>query len=93
MKVVEIDREDWRFIVYEVDDIHWFVDFHYSPVSFFDSSMTIKLTRYEKLRAKLNRNYLFKLSDKIRYSYRKFIHRDTKLQLHKIASNNRSGNV
>jgi hypothetical protein len=61
-KIVELDREPWHFILFEVDDDCWVVDFYYSPKSYVDSSLTIHLTDEEKLKTKNNRQFLVDFS-------------------------------
>ena len=74
-KVKKIDVEPWKFVLYEVNDCDWFVKFSYSPVSFADTSMTIKLASEEKDKAKLGRQYLIDFSDKLRNNYQSYQNR------------------
>jgi hypothetical protein len=74
-KVKKLDVVPWRFIVYEVDELYWFVSFSYSPVSFADTSMIIKLTDEEKLKAESDWQYLIDFSDKLRNNYKVYLDR------------------
>ncbi|WP_313374423.1 hypothetical protein [Chishuiella sp.] len=65
----EIDGENWKFTLYESQDSNWYVDVVYSPRSFVDLSMLIKLNEEEKNTAINNRDNLIKLCDKIRDNY------------------------
>jgi len=71
----EIDRENWRFTLYESPDSNWYGDFIYSPQSFIDLSMLIKFTDTEKKSASQNRNFLIELSEKIRNNYKDYLNR------------------
>ena len=77
-KLREIDREHWRFVLYEGPDKGWVGDFVYSPISFVDLSMLISLSDAEKRKAMINRNYLIKLSEKIRNNYEYYLKRSLK---------------
>ena len=90
-KVKKLDVEPWRFVLYEVNDCDWFVKFSYSPVSFADTSMTIKLTSEEKNHAKSDRQYLIDFSDKLGMNYQSYQNRsvgyDTQSELEVRAKN------
>jgi hypothetical protein len=80
-KVEKLDVEPWKFIVYEVDELYWFVSFSYSPVSFVDLSMIIKLTDEEKINAELDRQFLIDFSDKLRNDYKPYLIRSVEPEL------------
>ncbi|OMH25229.1 hypothetical protein [Motiliproteus sp. MSK22-1] len=71
----KLDMEPWQFILYEVDGSDWIVDFPYSPLSYVDASMSIKLSEEEKLQAKENRQYLIEFSEKLRNNHKAFLER------------------
>ena len=74
-KLKEIDREIWRFIIYETSKGDWVGDFVYSPISAVDLSMLILLNENEKSKAKANRNYLIELSESIRNNFKEYLKR------------------
>ena len=69
----EIDEENWKFTLYESQDSNWYVDVVYSPKSFVDLSMLIKLTEEEKKTVINSRENLIKLCDKIRDNYEDYL--------------------
>ena len=71
----QIDKENWRFILYEDKDGNWFGRFPYSPQSAVDLFMIIMLTNEEQKKAMSDRNFLIKLSDTIRNKYKDFLKR------------------
>ncbi len=73
IKLKEIDREYWKFILYETPDEKWIGYFTYSPTSFVDLSMYIILSNEKKLKAKKNRDYLIELSENVRNNYKKYL--------------------
>jgi hypothetical protein len=73
--LTQIDKEDWRFILYETVNGRWIGDFVYSPQSFVDLSMLIELTDSEKALAQENRQYLIELSEIIRNNYNDYLKR------------------
>jgi hypothetical protein len=75
IELTQIDKENWRFILYEDKDGNWFGRFSYSPKSAIDLSMIISLTDEEQKKAKSDRNYLVSLSDTIRNKYIDFLRR------------------
>ncbi len=70
-----IDKENWRFILYESQNGNWIGDFSYSPKSFIDLSLLIQLTDNEKTKAQNDRSFLIELSDLIRNNYNEFMNR------------------
>jgi len=75
IKLTQIDKENWRFILYEDVYGNWFCSFPYSPQSAVDLSMVILLTNEEQKKAQSDRNYLINLSDNIRNKYLDFLKR------------------
>jgi hypothetical protein len=75
IELTEIDKEHWRFILYENSKKEWIGDFVYSPQSFIDLSMLIKLTNEEKEICRNDRTQLLKLADQIRSNHREFLSR------------------
>lgn len=73
--LTEIDKENWRFTLYESPDSNWYGDFIYSPQSFVDLSMLLKLSDEEKASASHNREFLIELSEKIRNNYKDYLQR------------------
>ncbi|WP_420320503.1 hypothetical protein [Flagellimonas sp.] len=71
----EIDQENWRFTLYESPDSNWYGDFIYSPQSFVDLSMLIKLSDEEKKSTLQNRGFLIELSEKIRNNHKDYLNR------------------
>ena len=75
IELTQIDKENWRFVLYESKEKKWIGDFVYSPISFVDLSMLIVLTNQEKLKAEQNRQFLIELSEKIRNDFNRFLSR------------------
>jgi hypothetical protein len=75
IRLTKIDKENWRFILYESVQKNWFVSFSYSPQSFVDLSMLIELTNDEKEKAKDNRQFLIDFSEKVRSNFKDYLAR------------------
>jgi len=75
ISLTKIDKENWRFILYESADGKWIADFPYSPVSAVDLSMLIELTGSEKAMAENDRQFLINFSETIRNRYSEYLHR------------------
>jgi len=75
ISLTKIDKENWRFILYESDDGRWFAKFPYSPISVVDLSMLIELTDSEKTMAENDRQFLINFSETIRNRYSEYLHR------------------
>ncbi|GGC86768.1 hypothetical protein GCM10011508_12520 [Flavobacterium lutivivi] len=75
MQLKQIDIERWKFILYKSENDDFYCDFSYSPVSYCDMLLLIKLTEEEKNETKLNRDYLVKLSEKVSYYFRDYLPR------------------
>ena len=86
IKLKEIDKENWRFVLYENPDEEWIGDFVYSPISFVDLSMLILLNEVEKGKAMINRNFLIELSEKIRDNYKEYLKRSLKREDYEFIS-------
>lgn len=71
----EIAIERWRYILYESDDQDLYIHVHYSPVSFIDLSMLIKLTEQEKQNYLSDGEFLNKHSEQITYYFKDYLHR------------------
>jgi RNAse (barnase) inhibitor barstar len=71
--LVEIDRENWRYILYESNEGETYGDFIYSPQSFIDLSMLLKLNTYEVAYINKSRENKLKFADEIRSDSKKFI--------------------
>jgi len=74
-QLIQIDIENWRFVLYEAPSKEWFGDFVYSPISVVDLSMLIKLSDDEKLKASKDRSFLIELSENIRNNHKTFLQR------------------
>ena len=74
-KLTQIDKENWRFILYESIEGKWFTSFSYSPSRAVDLSMFIELNEQEKARAKSDRNFLIELSESIKNNHQTFLSR------------------
>lgn len=72
IRATEVDRERWRFVLYQTSEKELYGNFSYQPTSFVDTSMIIKLNQEEKQTIKDNRNCLIGLSEKIRNQYGQF---------------------
>ncbi len=70
-----IDIENWRFRLYEAPNNDLYCDFPYSPVSYVDISILLKLTAQETAKIKADRNHLFTMSDDVRDNYKIYLHR------------------
>ena len=70
-----IDIENWRFCLYKAPNDDLYCDFPYSPVSYADFSMLLKLNPLEVDKIKADRNYLFEMSDHVRDNYKIFLQR------------------
>lgn len=75
ISLTKIDKENWRFILYETADGKWFADFSYSPISAFDLSMLIELTDKEKEMTQNDRQFLIDFSETIRNRYSEYLFR------------------
>ena len=67
--------ERWRYILYESDHNDLYIDVPYSPVSFVDVSMLIKLNEEEKQNYLDDIDFLNKHSEKITYYFKDYLHR------------------
>ena len=70
--IVELDRELWYFILFEVDENDWVVNFYYSPRSAVDASMSIQLTEDEKAMAIRDRQFLVDFSKNIMNNHKEY---------------------
>jgi len=84
IELKEIDKEHWKFVLYETSQNEWIGNFVYSPSSFVDLSMLILLSEDEKQEAMENRNFLIELSDEIRDNYKSFQDRALKRENYKL---------
>ncbi len=75
VSLTQIDKENWRFILYETINGKWIGDFVYSPQSFVDLSMLIELTDSEKALAEKERQFLIDFSETIRNNYNDYMKR------------------
>jgi hypothetical protein len=75
INVTEIAVEHWRYILYESDTKDLYIDVSYSPVSFVDASMLIKLNEEEKQNHLNDSDFLKKLSEKISYYFKDYLRR------------------
>lgn len=75
ISITEIDRENWRFILYESEDETLYGSFVYSPQSFIDLSMIIELTEDEKRKYESSRIEFLKFADEIRFNHNEYIQR------------------
>ena len=75
LTLTKIDKENWRFILYEAPNGKWYVDFPYSPVSIVDLSMLIELNESEKAMAQKDRQFLFNFSEAVRNNYNAYLPR------------------
>ena len=71
-KIIELDDRAWEYTLYEVDDSEWIVSFAYSPKSYVDASLTIRLTEEEKKKAQQDSEFLSKLSKRLRNKYKDY---------------------
>lgn len=72
ISLTEIDRERWRYILYQSNNNDIYGDFSYQPTSFVDTSILIKLDQSETQKVKTNRESLLQLSEFIRNNYVQF---------------------
>jgi hypothetical protein len=72
ISLTEIDRERWRYILYQSINNDIYGDFSYQPTSFVDTSILIKLDQSETQKIKTDRDSLFQFSDFIRNNYGQF---------------------
>ncbi|MCZ8329861.1 MAG: hypothetical protein O9282_00970 [Flavobacterium sp.] len=75
IKLFQIDIENWRFTLYESQSKELYASFPYSPRSFIDLEIFIKLTEEEKIKAKNDRNFLLEISDDVRNNYKNYFSR------------------
>lgn len=75
IELKEIQREHWKYILYESHDEDLYLDVVYSPVSFVDACILIKFTEEEKQFYRNNNNYIPELTEKISYNFRDYFHR------------------
>jgi hypothetical protein len=75
INLTEIAIERWRYILYETDTKDLYIDVSYSPVSFVDVSMLIKLNQEEKENHLNDSEFLKKHSEKISYYFKNYLHR------------------
>jgi len=73
--LTEIDRENWRFILYKSASHQLFGDFIYSPKSSIHLSILIELSKEEAEIFKLGRKKFLQLCDRIRFNYENYLDR------------------
>lgn len=73
-----IDIESWRFCLYEAPNNDLYCDFIYSPVSYADFSLLLKLTPQETEKVKADRNNLLAMADHVRDNYKNYFDRAVK---------------
>lgn len=81
--VEKIDEQPWLYVLYEVNKIDWFLLIPYSPVSYVDTEMCIKLTDQEKNAVKKDMAWLKNFSEKVRFSPDKYLGRAVPKELQK----------
>ena len=77
IRLRQIDKENWRFILYQTENEQFVASFPYSPTSFVDLSMFILLTADEKDKVEADRQFLIDFSDDVRNNFRAFLPRAT----------------
>ena len=73
--VKEIAQKPWEYTLYEVNGTDWVMSIPYSPKSFVDTSMSIKLNDEETLMAREDEQWLSTFAEKVRYSPDKYLGR------------------
>ncbi len=74
----KIDSVSWTYILYESSNQDWLCDFPYSPRSYVDISMLIRLTDEEKQKAQESKQFLFDFSKKFKDDHTLYYHREVK---------------
>lgn len=85
IKLTKIDSEPWQFILYRGENNQLFAKFYYSPQSYIDLNLLIKLTEEESNNVKINRIFLIELATKIRNDYTKYIGRGLDLNQYQFS--------
>lgn len=73
--VKQIAQKPWEYTLYEVNNSYWVMSIPYSPKSYVDTSMSIKLSDEETRMAKEDQTWLSTFAEKVRYSPDKYLGR------------------
>jgi hypothetical protein len=74
-KLFQVDIEHWRFTLYESENKELYASFPYSPMSFTDLEIFIKLTNEEEIKARNDRKFLIEVSEDVRDNYKEYFSR------------------
>ncbi|PZU16783.1 MAG: hypothetical protein DI622_11215 [Chryseobacterium sp.] len=75
IELKEIHKENWKYILFESIDRELYIEIPYSPISFFQASMLIKLTNEEVRQHFKDNTFLIKLSEEISYHFNRYMSR------------------
>ncbi len=71
----EIHKERWKYILFESIDKELYIDIPYSPVSFFQATMLVKLNDEEVKQYLEDKTFLIELSEEMSYHFKRYMNR------------------
>jgi hypothetical protein len=72
IELKEIYKEHWKYILFESIEKELYIEIPYSPISFFQASMLIKLSKEEIKQHFEDNTFLIKLSEEISYHFNRY---------------------
>lgn len=81
IKLKEIDRESWTFLLYEDENKNWYMDIMYKPRTGFEASMMLKLSNEEKQKIQPSHKLRVDFANEVSYHFRDYLSRSISLNL------------